>query len=62
MPEASSDPDAIREGAVSLGDITDVSSTQHPKHTITGVSDAVDYFNLTIAEPKRVTVGLRQLG
>ena len=62
VPEGSPDPEATREGAVSLGDITELSSTQCPKHTITGGSDAVDYFNFTIVEPKRITVGLRQRG
>ena len=60
--EETVDADATREGAIDLGDITGLEKTQFPKHDINGEDDLVDYFKFTITEPKRVAVGLRQLG
>ena len=57
----SSDSDSTRDGAIDLGDITDLESTIYPTYTINGDDDAVDYFKFTITEPKFVTTGIRQL-
>ena len=58
---ASPDPDSTRDGAVDLGDITDLSSARFSRHTIKGGNDSVDYFKFSITEPKLVNLGLRQL-
>ena len=55
------DDDATRDGSIDLGDITGLTKTKYPTYTIDGVDDTVDYFRFTITEPKRVTVGIRQL-
>ena len=55
------DEDATRDGAVDLGDITEVTETQYPTYTINGNDDKVDYFRFTINVPRFVTMGIRQL-
>ena len=60
-PEKTGDDDATREGAIGLGDITGLGEVRFPKHIIDGTDDQVDYFSFSLTEPKRVTLGLRQL-
>ena len=60
-PVEPADDDATRDGAIDLGDITGVAKTRYPTYQIDGGDDAVDYFRFAITEPKRVTVGIRQL-
>lgn len=57
--ELPADADSISLGAVDLGDITALPKTKYLTYTIDG--DAVDYFRLTISEPKLLIVGIRQL-
>ena len=60
--EGAADPDATRDGAIDLGDITDFDETEYtPRYTINGTDDLVDYFKFTITEPKFLSIGIRQL-
>ena len=60
-PAQQTDKDATWEGAVDLGDITELTEAQFPKYTINGDDDQVDYFSFSLTEPKRVSRGLKQL-
>ena len=55
------DEDATRDGAVDLGDITNLDGARFPKYELDGAGDSVDYFSFTLTAPKQVTLGLRQL-
>ena len=58
---APADPDATRDGAIDLGDITAVTKTRYPLYSLNKDGDAVDYFRFIITEPRFVTMGIRQL-
>ena len=54
--------DNNRQGAIDLGDITDHSKTKYSRgYTLDGVEDKFDYLKITLNEPKKVVIGLRQL-
>lgn len=55
------DTDATREGAVDLGDITDLDAPRFPKYSLDGRTDEVDYFRFTLTQPKQVGLALRKL-
>ncbi len=55
------DDNATRDGATSLGDITDVTVPKFSKYTINGDDDKVDYYRFTLTEPRKVELALRQL-
>ena len=58
---APADPDATRDGAIDLGDITAVTRTRYPTYSLNQDGDAIDYFRFTITESRFVTIGVRQL-
>ena len=49
-----------RAGATDLGDITALQGPRFPRGTVDGNVDQVDYYRFTLAEAKRVGLGLRQ--
>ena len=46
--------------AFDLGDITSLVKPQFPRHTINGADDAVDTYQFTLVQAKKVGLGLRQ--
>ena len=55
------DQDATPATAIDLGDITLLNKTRYPTYTIDGENDQVDYFQFTLAKPRFVSLGIRQL-
>ncbi len=47
------DADATRDGAIDLGDLTSLSETRFPGHSIGGGDDQVDYFKFTLTRGSR---------
>ena len=52
--------DDTRAGAQDLGDITDLASPRFPKASLDGDGDWIDCFKFTLAEAKKVGLGLRR--
>ena len=55
------DHDSTRDGAIDLGDITDLEEAQFASYTLNGEADATDYFKFTLTKPMRITIGLQRL-
>ena len=52
--------DDTRAGARDFGDITSFTGPRFPRGKLDGEGDQVDYYRFTLAEAKRVVLGLRQ--
>ena len=52
--------DDTRAGARDFGDITSFTGPRFPRGRLDGEGDQVDYYRFTLAEAKRVVLGLRQ--
>ena len=47
-----SSTDDVRAGAVSMGDITDLTRVHFPRNTLNGAGDRIDYYRFTLTEPR----------
>ena len=55
-----SSTDDVRAGAVSMGDITDLTRVHFPRNTLNGAGDRIDYYRFTLTEPREINFGVRQ--
>ena len=55
------DPDATRNTAIDLGNITLLNEPRFPVGSMQGDDDTVDYYRFTLDEPRSLVLGLRQL-